>query len=253
MNIAQAAFLATICCSPCVVFTAAGAQSPEVKPVVAGQAQAAGTQSATAALPAATSPAAPANPPAPSTLIQPAIDTLLQTIGGLKLDKWKGGSVRTEATANVASIQRNLQNTLPGLLKDADAAPNSVTSLLPVYRNVIALYDVVLRVYDAARVSGSADQAAALQQSLGGLEGGRRALHERLISTAAAQEKQITQLQAAVQAKPAPPVCPVVAPPPPPAPAKKPVKKKKPAATTDQPAKTPSSSTTPAKPTTPQP
>ena len=248
MHIAKAAFLVTICCSPCVVLASAGAQSPELKPVIAGQKQAAATQPA-AATPAA-APAGAVNP-APSTLIQPSIDTLQQTIGGLKLDKWKGGSVRTEATANVASIQRNLQTTLPGLLKDADAAPNSVSSLLPVYRNVIALYDVVLRVYDAARVSGSADQAAALQQSLSGLEGGRRALHERLISSAAAQEKQISQLQAAVQAKPAPPVCPVVTPPPPAAPAKKPIKKKKPAATTDQPAKAPSSNTSPAKPTTP--
>lgn len=253
MHIAKAAFLVTISCTSCVVLATAGAQSPAVKPVVAGQPQAS-AQAATTQ-PAATTPATPANP-APSTLIQPAIDSLQQTIGGLKLDKWKGGSVRTEATANVASIQRNLQNTLPGLLKDADAAPNSVTSLLPVYRNVIALYDVVLRVYDAARVSGSADQASALQQSLSGLEGGRRALHERLMNTAAAQEKQISQLQAVVQVKPPPPVCPVVAPPPPAAPAKKPVKKK-PAAAKDQPAKTPSSPTgtsgaSPAKPTNPQ-
>jgi len=241
MHIAKAAFLVTICCSPSLVITTAGAQSPEVKPVVAGQAQ--------AVQPGATTPAAPANP-APSALIQPAIDTLQQTIGGLKLDKWKGGSVRTEATSNVTSIQRNLQSTLPGLLKDADAAPNSISGVLPVYRDVIALYDVVLRVYDAARVSGSVDQVSALQQALSSLEGGRRALHERLMSAATAQEEQISQLQIAIQTKPAPQVCPVVTPPAPAAPAKKPAKKK-PAATKDQPAKTPSSGTSPAKPTTP--
>ena len=241
MHIAKAAFLVTICCSPSLVITTAGAQSPEVKPVVAGQAQ--------AVQPGATTPAAPANP-APSALIQPAIDTLQQTIGGLKLDKWKGGSVRTEATSNVTSIQRNLQSTLPGLLKDADAAPNSISGVLPVYRDVIALYDVVLRVYDAARVSGSVDQVGALQQALSSLEGGRRALHERLMSAATAQEKQISQLQSAIQTKPAPQVCPVVTPPAPAAPAKKPAKKK-PAATKDQPAKTPSSGTSAAKPTTP--
>jgi hypothetical protein len=242
MHIGYAAFLVTLSCSPCLLFnvTASG-QSPELKPAVAGQAQA--TPSSTAAVQVAQ---------APSGLIQPSIETLAQAIGGLKLDKWKGGSVRTEATANVASIQRDLQNTLPGLLKDADAAPNSLTSLLPVYRNVDALYDVALRVYDAARVSGPGDQAAALQQAMSSLEGGRRSLNERLMSTAAAQEKQIGQLQSSIQTKPAPPVCPVATPPPPAAPAKKPLKKKKPAATTDQPAKTPPSGSGTNKPATPQ-
>lgn len=249
MHIAHAAFLVTISCSPCLVVSAASGQSPEVKPVVAGQAQAA---SGSAPAPPPAPAPAPSAAPVPSALLQPSIDTLQQTMSGLKFDKWKGGSVRTEATANVTSIQRNLQTTLPGLLKDADAAPNSLTSLLPVYRNLVALYDVVLRVYDGARVSGSVDQATALQQALSGLEGGRRALHERLISTAAAQEKQIIQLQSSLQNRPAPQVCPVAPPPPPPTPAKKPVKKKKPAATTDQPAKTPASGTSPAKPTTPQ-
>jgi hypothetical protein len=189
-------------------------------------------------------------------MLQPSLDTLKETIGSLKLDKWKGGSVRTEATANVNSIQRDLQETLPGLLKDADGAPNSLGTLLPLHRNLDALYDVVLRVYDAARVSGPGDQVAALQAAMSSLEGGRRSLNDRLVSLAAAQEKQITQLQSSLAAKPPAPVCPVVAPPPPAAPVKKAVRKKKPAATKDQPANPPSKSpatgsTTP-KPTTPQ-
>jgi hypothetical protein len=248
MHIAHAAFLVTLSCSPCLVLAegAAAAQSPELKPAAAGQAQAA--QPAVA--PPAVAPPAAAS--APSAMLLPSLDTLKETIGGLKLEKWKSGSVRTEATANVSSIQRDLQETLPGILKVADAAPNSLSSLLPVYRNVVALYDVVLRVYDAARVSGPVDQVAALQAAMSSLEGGRRSLNDRLMGLSTAQEKQISQLQGSLQNKPAPPVCPVVAPPPPPAPAKKPLRKKKPAATTDQPAKTPAAGTGAPKPTTPQ-
>jgi len=243
MHIAHAAFLVTISCSPCFVLAeSAAAQSPETKPAAAGQAQAA----------AAAPPAAAPAPAAPSGMLQPSIDSLQATVGELKLDKWKGGSVRAEATANVTSIQRDLEATLPGLLKDADAAPNSLSSLLPVYRNVDALYDVVLRVYEAARVSGPADQVALLQQSMSSLEGGRRTLNDRLLSLATAQEKQVVQLQTSLQAKPPAPVCPVVEPTPPPAPAKKPVRKKKPATTTQQPAKTPATGTTTTKPNTPQ-
>lgn len=249
MQIIRTALLVTLSFTPYIAFPwQGGAQSKELKPAAAAQAQSTAVQPAMAPATAA----APAPPP--SELMQPAIDTLELTVDGLKLEKWKGGSVRTEAAANVSSIQKDLQGTLPGLLKDADAAPMSLSSLLPVYRNVVALYDVLLRVYEAARVSGPADQVAALQQAMTSLESGRRSLSDRLMGTASAQEKQIVQLQATLQAKSAPPVCPVVAPPPPPPPAKKPaVKKKKPAAaTTPQTAKPAAAGTTTAKPTTPQ-
>ncbi len=250
MRFTHAASLFALSCTPYLAFTQqAGTQSKELKPVATAQAQQTAVQPAMAPAPAA------AAAPAPSELLQQAMDTLQQTVGGLKLEKWKGGSVRAEAAANVSSIQKDLDGTLPGLLKDADASPNSLSSLLPVYRNVDALYDVLLRVYEAARVSGPGDQVAALQQAMGSLESGRRSLSERLMATASAQEKQITQLQTTLQAKSAPPVCPVVAPPPPPAPAKKPaVRKKKPATpATPQTAKPAANGTgTTTKPATPQ-
>jgi hypothetical protein len=168
-----------------------------------------------------------------------SMDELEQVGGSLKLEKWKGGSIRNEASANLGSIQKDVQGTLPSLLKDADATPQSISALLPVSRNVDALYDVLLRVVDGARVAGPGDQVTQLQQVLADLEKGRHALDDRLVDLAAGQEKRVGDLQVAIKSQPAP-VCPVVAPPPPPPPAKKKVVKKKPAA----PAKNPSSTGT---------
>jgi hypothetical protein len=178
-------------------------------------------------------------------LIQPALDGLQQAAGGVQLEKWKKGSVRDEAGANVSSIQRDLQSTLPPLLKEADAAPGTVSKILPVERNINALYDVLLRVVDGARIAAPGDQFTALQSAMNDLEKARHALADRMQEAAAAQEKQIGSLQVALKTQPVP-VCPVVAAPAPaPAPAKKPaVRKRKPAA---KPATTPpAGSTTPA-------
>jgi len=162
--------------------------------------------------------------------LQPALDGLHQTMQELKLDKWKGGSVRAEADRNISSIMKDLEGGLPQLVTSADAAPASVSAALPVERNLDALYAVVLRVYDAARVAAPGEQVDALQKAMNGLESARRSFADRLTTTATAQEKQIGELQAKLRTQAAP-VCPA----PPPAPVcptpKKPVRKKaKPAA-----------------------
>jgi uncharacterized protein YukE len=176
-----------------------------------------------------------------SGILQPALDSLDQTLSALKVDKWKGGSVRTEASANISSIMRDLQSTLPALLKEADAAPGTMSKVLPVSRNVDALYDVVLRVFDGASIAAPGDQLAQLQQAMAGLGKARHALDDRIEEMAAAEEKHTNELQIALKTQAAPVVCPV-APAPAPAPAaKKPApKKRKP-----KPATTPPASTTP--------
>lgn len=149
-------------------------------------------------------------------MVQPALDNLQQTLGTLRPDKWKAsGVVREEAAANISSIGHDLQATLPSLLAAADGAPDSVAQLLPAYRNIEALYDVLLRVAEAGNLSAPGEQSAALEQARARLEEGRRALGERLQTAAVAQEQQVHNLQAAVRAIPPAPA-PVVCPPPPP-------------------------------------
>jgi len=149
-----------------------------------------------------------------------------QMLGSLKLDKWKRGSIRDEAGDNIGQIQRDIQDNLPTLLTAADNAPGSLSKLLALTRNVDALYDVLLRVVEASRVSAPGEQAESLQQALVGLSSSRHALEGRLLDAASATEKQMVELRSTVQRQaafkcPAPPPTPVAKPCPAPRRAKK--------------------------------
>ncbi len=147
---------------------------------------------------------------ATSGILKPSLDELQLTLGTVKLERWKGGSVRSEAAANINSIQRDLQGTLAGLVTEADATPGSLGKLLAVSRNVAALYDVLVRVVDGARIAGPGDQVDRLQQAMVQLEKARQSLDERAEAMAALQEKQVAELQIALKTQ-AVPVCPVAA------------------------------------------
>ncbi|WP_263358094.1 hypothetical protein [Acidicapsa ligni] len=213
-------------------------------------AQAGQTAAPQAGNPAASAQAAPTGSSTaattPSSILKPALDTLQQTLGGLNLEKWKGGTVRGEAAANISSIMRDLQSTLPALLADADQPPVTMSKSLPVSRNVDALYDVLVRVVDGSRVAAPGEQVTQLQQAMVGVEKARHALDDSLQEMASTQEKHVADLQIALKTQPMP-VCPVVTAPPAPAPVKKPVKKKRKPATTAKPAGTTTApATTPA-------
>jgi hypothetical protein len=109
---------------------------------------------------------------------------------------------------------------------------------------------VLLRVVDGARIAAPGDQSAQLQTAMADLEKARHALIDQMQDRAAAQEKQIGDLQVALRTQPVP-VCPVVAPPPTPAPVKRPAaKKRKP---TPKPATPPAGTSKPTPATPPKP
>jgi hypothetical protein len=154
----------------------------------------------------------------PSATLQPALDVLKQALAGINVDKWKASSaVRDDAESNLRSIQRDVEMTLTPLLAAGDAAPSSTAKTLPAYRNVEALYDVVLRLEAAGQLAAPRDQASALQQALADLNDARRALGDQLQQDAEGQDRQIVRLQAALKAipPPLPPPAPVVCTPPP--------------------------------------
>jgi hypothetical protein len=178
---------------------------------------------------------------APSHILQPSFDTVQQTLTGLKIDRWKRGSVRDEASADINSIQQDMRLHVPGLLQDADAAPGTLSKALPLSRHVDALYDVLLRVVEAARIAAPDDQANELRQTLATLNKARLALDDSMETAAGAQEKQMADLRVTVQKQaafkcPAPPPAPEC-----PKPAVKKPAKKKPAPAT--PAKAPAATT----------
>jgi hypothetical protein len=183
-------------------------------------------QSPTPSAPQQSTPApkaGPSRPATPSETLQSALDGVQKTIGSLKLEKWKKGTIREEAGASINSIQRDLQGTLPSLLKTADAAPGTVSKVLPVSRNIDALYDVLVHIVEGARVAAPTDQVADLQQAMNNLEKARVTLDDHLQDSVTAQEKLVADLRSTVQtqqqslhaAATAPPrVVPCVTPPP---------------------------------------
>jgi hypothetical protein len=207
--------------------------SLSLAPFAAGQQSTIAPASAPDSSPA---PAPAATPALPSytDLLKPSLATLYATLSDLKLDKWKNGNIRGEAEHDTASIVDNLNQKVPDLLKDADAAPTRVGAALPLMRDFAALYDVSLRVLDAARIAAPADQAVKIQEAMNGLAAANRSLYDRLEQSSKAQEMHIgdletrikTQQEAALHAAPAvvtQPACPAPA-------AKKPVVKRKAAA-----------------------
>jgi hypothetical protein len=165
--------------------------------------------------PAAAAPAQAG--PVPSAMMQPAVNNLRGAIDGMHADKWKiPGALKDETEANLSSIRKDLDGTLAVLLATADGAPGTVSALLPAYRNVEALYDVVLRVDAAARVGAPAQQSQVLDSALSKLDESRRGFGDHIMTAAQAQEKQVSDLQASLktaQATPPPgaPVCPTPA------------------------------------------
>ena len=197
--------------------------------------------------------AASVTPLTPSGILKPSLETVQKAVAALQLEKWKKGTVRDEAGENTKRILVDLQTNLPPLLTVADSVPEKISSELPVSRNIDALYDVLLRVFEAARVSGTPEQIAQLGVALNSLSDARLALDGRLQDSSASIEKQVSDLQSTLQAQ-ADIKCPAVTPAPavpvcvaPKAAVQKP--KKKPAPPATPPQTTPSTTqATPAKP-----
>ena len=154
--------------------------------------------------------APPAQPATASSILSPALDRLRQSLGAVRLEKWKApGPVREETSGNMGSITRDLDGTLPGLLAAADSAPASVSKNLPVFRNVDALYDVLLRIVETAELAAPETDTDTLHSALTALDDARRGLGDAIQSAALAQEQQVAslgdKLRAQAAAAPPPP------------------------------------------------
>ncbi len=147
--------------------------------------------------------------PTASSLLSPSLDQLRHGLAGLRLDKWKApGPVRQEASGNIGSITRDLDGTLPGLLATADAAPGTVSKNLPVFRNIDALYDVLLRVVETADLAAPENDTDSLHRALASLEDARRSLGDSLETAALNSEQQLSEFRTQLRAQAAPPTAP---------------------------------------------
>lgn len=137
---------------------------------------------------------------APSSILQPALSEVQSSTANLNISKWKApGSVRQATQQNVDSIQNDLGRTLPSLLSSADAAPASIPPSFSVYRNIDALYDVLLRVSETADLAAPESEASSVADALQRLEDARRQLGDMLLNMCQRQEGQMVALMAAAR------------------------------------------------------
>jgi hypothetical protein len=136
-----------------------------------------------------------------SAIVQPALTEVQSSLSALNISRWKAPSeVKSAAQQNTTSIERDLTNILPGLLSQADAASGAVPAEFAAYRNIDALYDVLLRVYETASLSAPQSESDALFSALQRLETARTQLGDAILNASQQREEQLVKLQAAVRA-----------------------------------------------------
>ena len=170
----------------------------------------------------------------------------------LRIERWKTDSgSKKQALGNVDSLQRNLQNALPGIIEQLRNAPEDISVTFKLYRNLDTLDYVLSGVVESTGAFGAKDDLQALSNDLDGLDKNLKALAERMQTLAASKEQEIVRLrtdlktaQAAIPAEPPKKI--VVDDNEPP---KKPAAKKKPVA--KKPATTPGTTPATAPPQTP--
>ncbi len=149
--------------------------------------------------------------PAPTAFammnLRPALANVQTAITNLNVGHWKApNDIRAATQQDIASMQKDLNTTLPPLLAQADSAasangPAALAPAFAVFRNLDALYDVLLRVTETAGLAGSAADSSNLEDARAGLEDGRAKLGNWLLQAIGAQDAQVVRMQAPAAAR----------------------------------------------------
>ncbi|MFY9558621.1 MAG: hypothetical protein WAQ52_00165, partial [Terriglobales bacterium] len=128
-----------------------------------------------------------------------------------RIERWKtDSSTKRQTQANVDSIQRNLQSSLPETIAQLNNAPEDLGASFKLYRNLVLLCDYFSQVLENAGAFGSKDELQTLSNDMTGLESARRSFGERMQNLATAKENELTRLRNQLKtvqaaAPPAPP------------------------------------------------
>jgi hypothetical protein len=132
--------------------------------------------------------------------LQQTSQQIQDDLSHLRIDKWKtDSSTKHQSQSDVESIQRNLQNALPGILNDLKNSPESTPLTFKLYRNLDALYDVLSSITESTGAFGNRDEFQTIDKDLGSLEESRRAFADRMDKIATAKEAEIGHLRTELQ------------------------------------------------------
>jgi hypothetical protein len=122
--------------------------------------------------------------------------TTQSDLSKLRIEKWKtDASSKKQSLADADSIQRNLQNALPGMMDQLRNSPEDLPASFKLYRNLDALYDVLGGLVESAGAFGPKDDFQSLSNDLNSFEATRKQLAERVANLAASKEQEIVRLR----------------------------------------------------------
>jgi hypothetical protein len=122
-----------------------------------------------------------------ASMEQTAYSTTAQ-LQALRIDKWKTeSSQKQQSQQNAESLVRNLTAALPGMVTAVRSAPSSMAANFKLYRNITALYDVLLPLTESAGAFGQKGEFQALGEQLERWDQIRRA-HADYLERLAAQK-----------------------------------------------------------------
>lgn len=132
--------------------------------------------------------------------LQQASQAAQLDLARLRIDRWKTDSgTKHQTESDAESVNRNLQNALPGMLADLKNSPENLALSFKVYRNLDALYDVFSSVTESTGAFGSKEEFQALSKDLSSIQDSRRAFADRMDKLASAKETELGQLRTALQ------------------------------------------------------
>ena len=152
-----------------------------------------------------TQAAAPAVTPPPDVTpvlaqIESSMQRALSDLGRLRVNKWKTDSQqKQEAESNAASLQRNMQEALPGLIAQVRSDPQNVGNSFKLYRNLNALHDVISSLTESAGAFGPKEEFQALAADVNDFDTARRTLADHVERLATFTQAQLTGLRAEQQ------------------------------------------------------
>jgi hypothetical protein len=118
-------------------------------------------------------------------------------IANLRIDKWgagwkvwkgRGGQKKEDMEHIAASLQKNLDNAIPGLIHDVQTARGSVSATFKLYHDVDVVFEYLGRLAEAAEMNGRKEEYQPLSDDVAAFEGVRAKLSSYIEQAAASLE-----------------------------------------------------------------
>lgn len=136
------------------------------------------------------------------TQVQKSTGSASVNISHLRIDRWKTDSDQKQQLQQIAeSLQRNIANAVPGLIKDVQTSNGGVLASFKLYHNLNVVYENLSYLADVAGSLGKKEEFEPLAADAASLESARSNLSTYIEQTATRLETAYVQLNAAAQAR----------------------------------------------------